>query len=218
MAKRQIIIHKGGGVLSLYGFVKKAFKYPILLLYRVKIVGKENEPDLPYIICANHSSFMDPVLITVAVKAKPIWIGKKELLKYSFLRWVFKKTGSIAINREGFDTSALRQCISVVKEGNCLGIFPQGTRLRGIKPEPDQAHAGLAFIAGMAKATVLPVSIVSKRLQPKILRKTKIIFHNPVTYEEYMGIAENPTKQEIAGYLFGKVCEPFNGENGKKSK
>ena len=68
----------------------KGIQIPHFLLYRVKIVGKENEPDLPYIICANHSSFMDPVLITVAVKAKPIWIGKKELLKYSFLRWVLK--------------------------------------------------------------------------------------------------------------------------------
>lgn len=196
--------------MKLYNFIIAILKYPVKLLFRVKVEGKENEPDTPYIVYGNHSSYVDPVLVTVALKANPVWMGKRELMKYAFLRWIFKVTGSIPINREGLDTNALRKCLATVKEGNCLGIFPQGTRLRRIKPTPQQAHAGLAFIAAMAKATVLPVSIVTKRNQPGMFRKTKIIIHKPIHYKEYSSISNSPSKEEITEYLFSKVCEPFD--------
>ena len=196
--------------MNWYSFIKAVLKYPFRFLYRVKIEGRENEPEGPYIICGNHSSLTDPILVTISIKARPVWIGKKELLKHAFMRWVFRVAGAIPINREGFDTSAIRQCVAAVKSGACLGIFPQGTRIRRVNPEPGQAHAGLALIAGMVKATVLPVSIVTKRRQPGIFRKTKIIIHKPIPYEEYSNISEHPTKQEMTNYIFSKVCAPFN--------
>lgn len=196
--------------MNAYSIVKAIIKYPFKFFYLIKVEGRENEPDAPYIICGNHSSYVDPILVTVSIRAKPIWIGKKELLKHAFMRWVFRVVGAIPINREGFDTAALRECVGAVKKGACVGIFPQGTRIRKINPEPQQAHAGLALIACMSKATVLPVSIVTKRRQPGIFRRTKIIFHKPVSYEEYTNISENPTKQEITDYIFSKVCAPFD--------
>ncbi len=195
--------------MNWYSFLKAALKYPCKLIFLTTVEGRENEPDGAYIVCGNHSSYADPVLVTVSLKAKPVWIGKKELLKHAFMRWLFRISGAIPIKREGFDTAALRQCVDAVKRGACVGIFPQGTRLRGVDPTPEQAHAGLALIAGMAKATVLPVSIVTKRRKPGLFCRTKIIIQKPIPYEEYSTISEHPTKQEITEYIFSKVCEPF---------
>ena len=159
--------------MKLYNFIIAILKYPVKLLFRVKVEGKENEPDTPYLVYGTHSSYVDPVLVTVALKANPVWMGKRELMKYAFLRWIFKVTGSIPINREGLDTNALRKCLATVKEGNCLGIFPQGTRLRRIKPTP-HGTCRPGFIAAMAKATVLPgVNRDKKRNQPGIFQENQ---------------------------------------------
>lgn len=195
--------------MSAYGLLKALFKYPMRFLYRVKIEGLENEPDTPYLVCANHSSYCDPILITASLRAKHKWLAKKQLSDHAFMRLVFRITGAVTIDRDGLDTTALHACIDALKSGTSVGIFPQGTRLPGVTPQKDQALPGFSLIACMAKATVLPVSIVTKALQPKLFRRTRLIIHKPVTYEEYMSISEKPTKPEISGFLFEKVCEPF---------
>ncbi|MFA6730062.1 MAG: lysophospholipid acyltransferase family protein [Eubacteriales bacterium] len=195
--------------MKLYKFYKAILNYPYKLIYRVKVEGRENEPPPPYIVCGNHSSYSDPVLVTVVLKELPVWLGKKDLLKHAFMRFIYKTVGAIPIKREGLDTLALHKCIDAIKEGKTVGIFPQGTRIRNIDPSPEQAHAGLALIAGITKATVLPISIVTKKRRPSAFRRTKIIIHKPIGYEEYSAISEKPTKQEITNYIFEKVCEPF---------
>ena len=72
--------------MSAYGFLKALFKIPMRLLYRVKVEGRENEPEGPYLVCANHSSFCDPILITASLKQKHKWLAKKELEKHAFMR------------------------------------------------------------------------------------------------------------------------------------
>lgn len=195
--------------MSLYSFFKAMIKYPCKLLYRVKVVGKENEPNGAYIVCANHSSFADPVIVTVCLKQKPRWVAKHDLKVHAFMRFAFRVTNAIPINREGLDTAALHECINSVKGGSSIGIFPQGTRMRKVEPEANQAHAGVALIACMSKATILPVSIVTKKRQPKMFRRTTLVIGKPITYEEYSNISEKPSKQEMTEYIFGKVCEPF---------
>ena len=81
-----------------------------------------------------------------------------------------------------------------------------------LSTQKEQALPGFSLIGCMAKATVLPVSIVTKSLRPRLFRRTRLIIHKPVTYEEYSSISEKPTKPEISYYLFDKVCEPFKKE------
>lgn len=199
--------------MSAYSILKGILKYPFRLLYRVKIEGRENEPEGAYIICANHSSLVDPILVTASLKQNHRWLAKRELTKNRFMKFVFKVTRAIPINRDGLDTPALHECIDSIKAGTSVGIFPQGTRMRRVEPQPDQALAGLSLIACISKATVLPVSIVTKRRQPGIFRKTRIVIGKPVTYEEYTSAVDSRDKKAITAYLFGKVCEPFS-ENG----
>ena len=199
--------------MSAYSVFKAILKYPFRLLYRIKIEGKENEPEGAYIICANHSSFVDPILITSSLRQNQRWLAKRELTKNPFMKLVFRITNAIPINRQGLDTPALHECIDSVKAGTSIGIFPQGTRMRRVEPQPEQALPGLSLIACISKATILPISIVTKRRQPGIFRKTRIVIGKPISYEEYSSKVDRSDKKALASYLFGKVCEVFK-ENG----
>jgi len=179
------------------------------LFFRITVIGGENEPDEPYIMCANHSSYIDPVLCACNLKRPLRLVARGSLTKFKLYNWLFKKVNVITVDREHIDLSSLRTIISACKSGDCIGIFPQGTRMRRTEPKPEQAMSGVALIASQCKVKVLPVSIVTKRRMPGFFRKTYLIVGKPITYEEYTGDGSR-SKKEIAEFMFGKVCEPFS--------
>jgi 1-acyl-sn-glycerol-3-phosphate acyltransferase len=193
-----------------YRFIRAILIPFVKVLFLVRIVGRENEPDSPYIVCANHSSFSDPVFIALPLKRTQRFVARSTLIRFRFFNWLFKKVRVITIKRGKSDVHAVRSIISVIKQGDCVAIFPQGTRKKGILPEPEQAEAGLGLIASMTKVPVLPVSIITKRLRPGLFRRTKIIIGKPIMPQEYLSCCEEPRKKDIAEYCFSFVCNQFN--------
>ena len=112
--------------------------------------------DAPYILIANHQSMLDPLYISYACKKHEIrWLGKKEIAKMPVICWFAKKMNMIHVDRHNTDMAAMRQCMGAVKNGEVLGIFPEGTR-----HQPDLMHeveSGTAFIALRAGVPLLPV-------------------------------------------------------------
>ena len=98
-------------------------------VYRMKIIGVENIPkEGAYIFCGNHKSYMDPPAIAVTNRRKMSFLAKEELKKnplFAFLGWAFE---CIWVKRDSKDIGPLKQSIAVLKTGDCLGIFPEGTR------------------------------------------------------------------------------------------
>ncbi|PKM63178.1 MAG: hypothetical protein CVU97_01655 [Firmicutes bacterium HGW-Firmicutes-21] len=197
----------------LYRLIRIVLTPFVKILYRTKVVGRENEPDEPYIVCANHSSFSDPLFIALPLKRTQRFIARSTLVRFRFFNWLFRNVKVITINRGNSDVQAVRTIIGVVKEGDCVSIFPQGTRIKGRLPRPEQAEAGLGLIASMTEVPILPVSIVTKRLRPGVLRRTKIVIGRPIPPSEYLHCCENPRKKDIAEYCFSFVCKPFYGQD-----
>lgn len=195
--------------MSFYSTAVKLFRPLTKLFFRVTLIGGENEPDEPYIMCANHSSYIDPVLCACNLKRTLRLVARGSLARFKIFNWLFKKLDVIKIDREHIELSSMRTIISACRSGECIGIFPQGTRMRRVEPKPEQAMSGVALIASQCKAKILPVSIVTKRRMPGFFRKTYLIVGKPITYEEYIGDGSR-SKKEIAEFLFGKVCEPFS--------
>jgi len=192
-----------------YDTVRKLITPIVKALYRIEVTGLENEPDETYIVCANHSSFIDPALIACTLKKPVRFVARSTLARFKFMNWLFSKANVITIQRGKGDVSAVRAIIAAVKNGDCVGIFPQGTRKRRILPEPEQAEGGLGLIAASTQVPVLPVSIVTKLLMPGIFRKTKLVVGKPIPASEYLHFCENPTKKQIAEYCFAPVCNEF---------
>lgn len=127
--------------------------------------GLENlQMDAPYILIGNHKSMMDPLAVAWhCYRYQVRFLGKRELTKNPFARWMFHNMLMIPVDRHNMDMSAIRQCLSTLKNGHVLGIFPEGTRYKeGVM---EDLESGVSMIAMMGKVPLLPV-LIAPRLRP----------------------------------------------------
>lgn len=133
----------------------KAF---VKVIFRVRVVGEENIPaEGGCIVCANHASNWDPVLLIVLLTRRLYFMAKAELFSVPLLGALIKGVGMIPVKRNSSDITAIRTAISVLNDGKALGIFPGGRRVK--KGEEASAKSGVAFIAVKAAVPVVPVHI-----------------------------------------------------------
>lgn len=187
------------------------------IFYRLEIIGRENEPkDGGCIAIANHASFLDPIAVAAAIKRDVCFMAKSDLQSNKFMQWVFKMCNVIAIRRGESDMAALRKSCEAVKDGNILGIFPQGTRIRCESPDAETALPGVGLIAMRTKAPVLPIAVCygKKNKKPTAFRKVRVVIGKPIPYEEYSVMnGEKASSHDMAKYTFSKVCELFAENN-----
>ncbi len=153
------------------------------LFFRFKVYGSENIPtEGNIIICGNHSSNNDTLMMAMTTKREIHYMAKQELFKNPLLRWVFTKAHAIPVNRDGNDMLAIRNAIRVLSAGEVLGIFPQGTRDKGGIHKEDAFKTGVATISVKTKSPVIPVFISEEY---KLFRRNSIYVGNPInTWED----------------------------------
>ena len=171
------------------------------IVYRVKIVGRENIPKTgPVIFCGNHKTFLDPPLLEVTCKRDDTrFIAKEELAKNPFLAFLGRAFNVILVKRNDKDFGPMKESLKTLKDGKCIAIFPEGTRngiKKGIKPK-----TGVAYFALNSKATVIPVGIKGGE---KVFQKTVIIYGKPLDLEEYK---KNKKDKEVAVEVTNKIME-----------
>lgn len=167
----------------------------VRLIMRVKVVGVENFPaeSTSLILCANHISNWDPVLLIVAKPHRHIYfMAKSELFCNRLFSWLLgKQFGAFPVHRGTGDTGAIDTAERLVDEGKILGIFPEGTRSKTgklLRPK-----SGVGFIAAKTGAMVLPTAIVSRNQRIRPFRRTTIIYGKPLSPEElHLADAEHP--------------------------
>ena len=178
------------------------------LIHPVRAEGLENLPDdTPVLLCANHSSWWDPVLLISALKPSyPLRImGKKQLFKIPVLKSFLVNMGVFPVDRGNSDIGALKASISSLKDGWNLLLFPEGTRVR--KGKTVSVKAGAAMIAIRSGVKLLPVYIGTKK---PLFRQVPIVFGEPYapvysgrkgTAEEYQANADEIMRQvyELGG-------------------
>ena len=106
---------------------------PIALLFHpIDVKGLDNLPEEPVVICANHSSNWDPILMILAMsqQTKLRIMAKEQLFRIPVVNAFIRKMGAFPVNRGHSDISAVRTSIQSLKAGFHLLIFPEGTRVR----------------------------------------------------------------------------------------
>ncbi len=164
------------------------------MFYEVEYIGAENIPEEGgFILASNHINALDPVAIGLGIKNRQLhFMGKKELFENPIAKWFLTKLNGFPIVRGSADTAALDYAIRVVKEGNILGIFPEGTRSKDYKPA--RAKSGVAMIAHKSKAPVLPVSIYTCD-ELKKHTKVTIRYGELIPYDK-LGMGDEPTREQ----------------------
>lgn len=165
-----------------------------MVLFRPKVSGLRNVPVTgPVIIASNHLSFSDSIFMPLVVPRKVTFLAKSEYFTSPGPKGLLKKLTFVALGQVPVDRSGGRRSeaalitgLKVLADGNCLGIYPEGTR------SPDgrlyKGRTGLVRLALESGAPVIPVAMFNTdkiqptgKVVPKIMR-VKMIFGEPVTY------------------------------------
>jgi 1-acyl-sn-glycerol-3-phosphate acyltransferase len=119
--------------------------------------GEENMPPKgAVVVAANHTQYLDPVYVCMAVPRRLQWMGKKELFAFPFGAF-FYFIGTFPVDREGASRAGLRTALNFLARGWALGIFPEGTHRAGEGSR--EAKSGTALLAVRAGAPILPVYV-----------------------------------------------------------
>lgn len=145
--------------------------------------GKENIPaEGAVIIAPNHKSNFDPPAIGVCSPRIIHYMAKEELFKNPVFAAVIRYFGTFPVKRGSVDRAAIRQALAVLKSGEPLGIFPEGTRTHGNRI--GRFHDGMASIALMTGTPVLPVAVLGTEHLPRREGPLAVIFGKPIPVEK----------------------------------
>ena len=152
-------------------------KLVFLVLWRFKATGAENVPRTgPVIVASNHLSYLDPVALGIGLPRMVTYLAKKELFEIPVLKWLVRGCGAYPLDREAGGITAVRAALRVLKEGRCVGIFPEGTRnLSGSAPE----KGGAAFLAALSGAPVVLAAVAGTK-NAKRLARIRVVYGKPM--------------------------------------
>ena len=161
------------------------------IVFRVKVIGKENVPkDEPFILCGNHVEFIKVPIIEIFTtgRKKVYFMAKIELLNNAFLRWFAYLFNVIPVKRGKQDMYAMKQSLQALNQGDALGIFPEGTT-NGLAKKV-KVKTGTAYMALRTGSKVLPVGIKTTKTNRVIVNIGKTLNYNEQK-------EKNPDKEKL---------------------
>ena len=175
------------------GFLRTLYR----IAFRMEITGEENKTKAGenggFIICANHVNFLDAVAVVVFSKEKIRFIGKYDIARIGIIRWLEHLFDVIPIKRNTQDLEAMKRSLKALKNGEILGIFPEGTRKGMAKNQ--KVKNGAAFMAIRSGVPVVPVGI-SGDFKP--FGKVRITYGEPLDMSKYKIKGKEKEGQELA--------------------
>lgn len=182
------------------------------LLFRIEVRGRENVPKRgPVIIASNHLSFLDPPLIGVASSRRLHYMAVAETFKFFFIGNLSKRLGAFPVKRKGADIEATKMALEILRKGEAILIFIEGTRSPSgelLEPKP-----GVGMLTYRTRATVIPTLIVGSNsalpfkgrfIRP---RKIKVSFGQPLTIERFSHLKPKEAYQAMSHEIMSRIKE-----------
>ena len=175
-----------------YKIFKVLCRFWFGLILRTRVIGAENIPkDGAFILAANHVSNWDPPFLGTFIDREVNYMGKEELFKNPFMAAICRGLHVFPVKRGAADKTAIKTAVKILKDGKCLGIFPEGTRSKTGKL--GKAESGVSLIAAMTKAPIIPAAIVDTE---KIFSKEKFLPRLAVVYGKPMKFSGSTKDKE----------------------
>ncbi|KGX92180.1 1-acyl-sn-glycerol-3-phosphate acyltransferase [Pontibacillus halophilus JSM 076056 = DSM 19796] len=185
--------------MSLYTVAKNlcaAIFYP---RYRIKVEGKENVPKGgPVLICSNHISNYDPIVVGITCPRDIYFMAKEELFSNKIIGGLLRKIHAFPVKRGMGDRQALRRGLDVLKENHALGLFPEGTRSK--TGEVGKGLAGAGFFATRSDAHVVPCAIIGTYKGKEPLR---VVYGKPINISELK--ERKASAQEVSDAIMDEI-------------
>jgi 1-acyl-sn-glycerol-3-phosphate acyltransferase len=174
----------------LYWIVVWIVKLLAIVFFRIRVYGRENIPkEGGAVLASNHQSYLDPALIAAVINRPVYFLARKELFEVSiFFSWLIRSLNAIPLERRVFDSSGFRQTLNILKEGNLLVVFPEGTRTSDGKI--GSVKKGISLLQTKTKVPLIPTLIKGayenwprRNKLPIKLASIKVYFNKPIWLE-----------------------------------
>ena len=204
--------------MSIYQKAQKHFAKLLKRLFRVETTGTENEPETGgFIVCSNHLSYFDVIILSAVFKRQIRYMAKKELFKVPLLGRLITAFGAFPVDRKGSAVSSLKMSIKLLESGECVGMFLQGHRFYGREVESTRSEVkgGVGMTAYHAKVPVVPVYIDTAKNKVRMFRKTVIRIGRPIQIDELGFVKGGAAEYERAALtVFDRIVELKQSAHG----
>lgn len=167
--------------MNFYSFAKGLVKIVFKIFFKIEVNGLEYIPsNTRAIICSNHISVLDPVMVGITMPRRIYFMAKKELFDKKLLGLIINKLGAFPVDRNANDLGSIRKAIKILREENILGMFPEGTRVK--EQDINSAKPGVSMISIKAKSPIIPIYIDTEY---KLFKSVKITVGKPIEFKEF---------------------------------
>jgi 1-acyl-sn-glycerol-3-phosphate acyltransferase len=177
-----------------YTIVETILRPILMLVYRVRITGREHVPATGgCVLAANHVSVMDGFFLGLAVTRQVRFMAKAELYRWPIVRQILEAAGTFPVVRGADAGRAIARGVELLERGAVLGLFPEGTSLPDKKRGYKRGAARLALATG---APLVPVCLIGTELtlEPRTHRvrvpRVEIVIGEPLRVER-----QEPTEE-----------------------
>jgi 1-acyl-sn-glycerol-3-phosphate acyltransferase len=184
--------------------------WPIVMgLYRLRARGQEHLPEGGFVLAANHTSNFDPWALGIPLlpQRQLRFMAKSELFN-PLLAPILRAGGAFKVRRGEGDVEALRTAVDLVRDGEIVVMFPEGTRReKGLrKKHVARAHTGAARIALGAGAPLVPAAIKGTDRLAR-LGPLRVVFGEPLDLSDPEGLDITSASEEATTRLMARIEE-----------
>lgn len=185
--------------MEFYQFARSVVYGALKPFYRFDIIGKEHFPkEGGVLLCSNHIDALDPPVVGITAPRPVNFMAKEELFKLPILKGILPKVHAFPVKRGLSDRQALRTAVNLLKDGQVVGLFPEGTRNR--TGQLGKGFSGAGFFALRGNAVVVPCAIIGPY---KIFRKVKIVYGEAIDMEPYRESRAKP--EEVTEVIMAHI-------------
>ncbi len=200
------------GVSFLYRLVLFSSWIVGKIFYRLKVYGLEHYYPRGAILAANHTSFLDPPIVSVSWPEVVHFLARKSLFNNKLFGWLIRSVNTHPVAGDTSNLEVMKMVVSLLEKGEKVVIFPEGTRsetgeLQPIKP-------GLGVLVSRSKSAIIPIYIHGayevwgrKRMFPRPFGKVRCVFGSAITWDSVAWM----DKKEAQLALAQKLEEAWRG-------
>lgn len=187
--KRSLFLRIFDYKMFLYDFARILALWSMVLYLRPKRIysgGKRPKKAYrgSYIISANHTGFMDPVIVMGGFWMRRVcFLATKDLYKNKFATVLLNGAGCIQIDKDNPSVDSFKKIANCLNRGHIACVFPGGTIAHEEGDDIGVFKSGIVMMAIMAETEILPVYLPERK---SLLRRQKIIYGDRVNYKDYV--------------------------------